>query len=107
MAALITLALHSSPLTARNTEEIASALMKRNKLGEAAFRNAEAIAAMGVLSRATRRWDAVCGHLNSLQQRNADVAGLITGVSQTLLQVVQAMTGMSFSTVGSTLSMTE
>lgn len=92
MAVLIGLALISSAMTKRRTEEIALALSKRNRLGEATHRNAEAIAAMGMLADAMGRWNAAHNNASSTQRQTADVTGFFLGISRALRQLVQSGT---------------
>ncbi|MFG1404397.1 type I secretion system permease/ATPase [Xanthobacter sediminis] len=92
MAILVALSVVSSLLTSRRTERLAAATARRNRFGEAAFRNAEAIAAMGILPRATERWNAAHGQANRLQHEANDIAGIFAGVSRSLRQIVQSGT---------------
>lgn len=92
MAVLITLTLLSSMLTKHRSAENATALTQRNRVGEAAHRNAEAIAAMGMLDQATDRWNAAHDNASSIQRKTADLSALFAGISKALRQMVQSTT---------------
>lgn len=92
MVVLITLTLLSSMLTKHRSAENATALTQRNRMGEAAHRNAEAIAAMGMLDQATDRWNAAHDHASSIQRKTADLSALFAGISKALRQMVQSTT---------------
>lgn len=55
---------------------------QRNRYGEAAYRDAEAIAAMSMAGRALRRWQEAQGRLTTLQRQAADIAGTMAGVAK-------------------------
>lgn len=92
MAALVTLTLLSNMLTKHRSAENAAALAQRNRLGEAAHRNAEAIAAMGMLNQATNRWNAAHDNASSIQRKTADLSALFAGISKSVRQMVQSAT---------------
>lgn len=92
MATLITLTLLSSMLTKHRSAENTAALTQRNRLGEAAYRNAEAIAAMGMLAQATDRWNAAHDNASSIQRKTADLSALFAGISRAVRQMVQSAT---------------
>lgn len=92
MTILVALTLVSSVLTRQRTEEHATAMAARNRFGEAAYRNAEGIAAMGMLSQADARWATAHGRATQLQRETNDIAGFFSSLSKALRQMVQSGT---------------
>lgn len=90
MTLLVALTLVAELLGRRKAKLIADAVSARNQLGEAAHRNAEAIAAMGLLPRVQERWEEAHGRVVGLQLSNGDVAGLFTGLSRGIRLAVQS-----------------
>ena len=74
------------------TRQAAEAVAKRNRYGEAAYRNAEALAAMGMLDRAIAQWEDVHSSCVSLQRGSADIASMLSGISKALRYTVQSAT---------------
>ena len=87
---LVSLTIATDFFTRSRTKEAASATVVRNRLGEAANRNAEAIAAMGFLPEVIDRWIEGHSRVTRLQRRAGDVSCLFSGVSKTIRQVVQS-----------------
>ncbi|ATN37736.1 type I secretion system permease/ATPase (plasmid) [Rhizobium sp. ACO-34A] len=90
MISLVLLTAIADLLTRRNTKGAAEALSNRNRFGEAANRNAETIAAMGLLPMVSETWQKL--HLSTidLQRKTGDIAGLFGGLSKTIRQMVQS-----------------
>ena len=63
---------------------------RRQALSEAARRNAEAVAAMGLQDRLCRRWEAVNRDYVAAQQRSSDVTGGLGAVSKTARMALQS-----------------
>ncbi|WP_245456165.1 ABC transporter transmembrane domain-containing protein [Rhizobium leguminosarum] len=72
------------------TRQAAAAVARRNCYGEAAHANAEAMAAMGMTSRATARWDEAHWRFTTIQRQVGDIAGLFSGMSKTVRYMVQS-----------------
>ncbi|WP_210166481.1 ABC transporter transmembrane domain-containing protein [Neorhizobium galegae] len=81
MLILVGLTIATDVLTRSRTREAAAAIATRNRFGEAAHRNAEAIAAMGMLGEVQSRWVAAHAGLTTLQRRTGDVVAMLTGAS--------------------------
>lgn len=90
MAILVALTLLTDLLTRKRTAQIAATLVVRNRFGEAAYRNAEVIAAMGLEERAAERWAAAYQEVAALQQKTNDTAALLGGMSKVVRQMVQS-----------------
>jgi len=90
MLILIALTFATDILTRSRTREAAAAAARRNRLGEAAHRNAEAIAAMGMLGQVETRWMDAHRGLADLQRRTGDVTGMFASASKTLRHAVQS-----------------
>ncbi len=90
MLILITLTIATDIFTRSSTQMAASAISSRNRFGEAAHRNAEAIAAMGMLEEVESRWPDAQSGLTALQRRTGDVASTFAGASKTLRQALQS-----------------
>lgn len=90
MISLVLLTAVADLLTRRHTKGAAEALSNRNRFGEAANRNAETIAAMGLLPTVSETWRKL--HLRgvNLQRKTGDIAGLFGGLSKTIRQMVQS-----------------
>ncbi|MBW9051121.1 type I secretion system permease/ATPase [Rhizobium mesosinicum] len=87
---LVGLTVATEILARARTKQIAGAVATRNRLGEAAHRNAEAILAMGMQKHVERRWTDAHGVLTDLYRQNGDVASLFATTSKTLRQAVQS-----------------
>ncbi|WP_425351892.1 type I secretion system permease/ATPase [Pleomorphomonas carboxyditropha] len=90
MVFLMALTLAAELLGRRKAKSISDAHSTRNQLGEAAQRNAEAIAAMGLLPRVRERWAEAHERVVELQFGNSDVTGLFAGVSRGIRLTVQS-----------------
>lgn len=90
MVILIGLTILTDLLTRSRTGRTASALAARNRFGEAAYRNAEVIAAMGLQERASERWGDAYHAATQLQRQTNDIAGLLGGLSKVVRQMVQS-----------------
>lgn len=90
MTILVGLTILTDLLTRGRTVRTASALATRNRFGEAAHRNAESIAAMGLQDRANQRWCEAYHAAAHLQRQTNDIAGLLGGISKVVRQMVQS-----------------
>lgn len=90
MTLLVAMTIATDALTRSRTRNAADAMGLRNRFGEASHRNAEAIAAMGMLEPVRVRWGAMHGAATLLQQRTGDIASLFTGISKAIRQAVQS-----------------
>ena len=72
------------------TRDATAHAARRQALSEAARRNAEVIAAMGLQREVGRRWQATHHDCTDAQQRNADVAGGLGAVSKTFRMALQS-----------------
>ena len=77
-------------LTRGLTAQGAKATAIRNRYGEAAFQNAEALAAMGMAGRAADKWERAHSELTTAQRRATDVAGMLGGISRFIRLCVQS-----------------
>lgn len=87
---LVGLTVATEILTRVRTRQTASSVATRNRLGEAAHRNAEAILAMGMQKQVERRWTDAHRVLTDQQRQNGDVTSLLATASKTLRQAVQS-----------------
>ncbi|MBB4171954.1 MULTISPECIES: type I secretion system permease/ATPase [unclassified Rhizobium] len=92
MTLLIALTIAADVLTKPRVREIGEIVSARNRFGEAIHRNAEAVAAMGFLARAEGRLTETHERSAELQRNSAAIAGLFSGVSKTVRQMVQSGT---------------
>jgi len=90
MVLLVALTFVSDRLNRRNTRGIVEAMSNRNRLGEAMDRNAEAIAAMGLIPEINSRWGEAHGRMAELQRKTGDTAAFFAGLAKTLRQMVQS-----------------
>lgn len=90
MLILVSLTIATDILTRSRTKDVAIVTSARNRFGEAAHRNAEAIAAMGMLGEVQKRWTDTHTRLTALQRKAGDVASMFGGASKTLRQAVQS-----------------
>jgi PrtD family type I secretion system ABC transporter len=90
MLILMGLTIATDILTRSRTKDVAMAASTRNRFGEAAHRNAESIAAMGMLAEVQKRWTDTHTGLTALQRKTGDVASMFGGASKTLRQAVQS-----------------
>ncbi|MDR6667979.1 type I secretion system permease/ATPase [Rhizobium sp. 1399] len=87
---LVGLTVATDVFTRTRIRQAASSIATRNRLGEAAHRNAEAIFAMGMQKQVERRWADAHGALTDQQRLNGDIASLFASISKTLRQAVQS-----------------
>lgn len=87
---LIALTIATDLFTRTSTQNAAAAISSRNLLGEAAHRNAEAIAAMAMLEGVESRWTDAHSELTGLQRRAGDITVMFAGASKTLRQAIQS-----------------
>ncbi|MBB4351038.1 PrtD family type I secretion system ABC transporter [Rhizobium cellulosilyticum] len=90
MLILVCLTVATDILTRSRTKAAAMAASVRNRFGEAAHRNAEAIAAMGMLGEVQKLWNDTHCRLTALQRETGDVAAIFAGASKALRQAVQS-----------------
>lgn len=87
---LICLTLATDLFTRSRTSEAAGAITRRNRLMEGTNRNAEAVAAMGMVPRIEERWHETHASFTDLQCRTTDISGSFAGVSRTIRHIVQS-----------------
>lgn len=87
---LVGLTVATDVFTRTRIRQAASSIATRNRLGEAAHRNAEAIFAMGMQKQLERRWADAHGALTDQQRLNGDITSLFASISKTLRQAVQS-----------------
>jgi ATP-binding cassette subfamily C protein PrsD len=90
MLILAGMTLLTNMLTRALTTQSSLALAKRNRFGEAASRNGEALAAMGMEAMAARRWDEAQTKYIGLQRRISDISGTLSGTSKMIRSMVQS-----------------
>ncbi|MFN7026859.1 MAG: type I secretion system permease/ATPase [Pseudorhizobium sp.] len=90
MLTLIGLTIATDLLTRSRTKEAAASASARNRFGEATHRNAEAIAAMGMLAEVQQRWANSHSSFTSFQRRSSDVASMFASASKAVRQAVQS-----------------
>ena len=90
LALLLILNFAASWQTRKPTAQQAAELSSRNAVGEDASRNAEILVALGMHSRAAARWNETADAAAEAQRRTGDIAGLYSGLSKTIRQVVQS-----------------
>jgi ATP-binding cassette subfamily C protein len=78
--------------TRRLLKEASAAQAARNKFGEAANRDAEAFAAMGMTSRASVHWELAHREYTRLQRVAGDIGGTLSGVSKAFRYLLQSAT---------------
>jgi ATP-binding cassette subfamily C protein PrsD len=78
--------------TRRLLKEASAAQALRNKFGEAANRDAEAFAAMGMASRASVLWEQSHREYTRLQRVAGDIGGTLSGVSKAFRYLLQSAT---------------
>jgi ATP-binding cassette subfamily C protein PrsD len=76
--------------TRRLLKEANVAQAARNRFGEAANRDAEAFAAMGLTSRASVRWGQAHREYTRLQRVAGDIGGTLSGVSKAFRYLLQS-----------------
>lgn len=87
---LATLTLITDLRTRHLARAAAAAAARRNRHGEAAHRNAEAIAAMGMGRHAGEQWESANAEHDRLQRQASDIAGALSGASRTLRYILQS-----------------
>ncbi|MBC7313557.1 MAG: type I secretion system permease/ATPase [Rhizobium sp.] len=90
LALLLALNFAASFQTRKPTADQAAELSARNAIGEDASRNAEILVALGMHARAAGRWNEAADAAAEAQRRTGDIAGLYSGLSKTIRQVVQS-----------------
>ena len=90
LALLLALNFAASFQTRKPTAVQAAELSARNAIGEDASRNAEILVALGMHARAAGRWNEAADAAAEAQRRTGDIAGLYSGLSKTIRQVVQS-----------------
>lgn len=90
MAVLFALTIISDLLTRGNLNATSAAIASRNRFGEAAARNSELVAGMGLLGEVQSRWSAYHSKVEELQRRTGDIAGSLSNISKTIRQMVQS-----------------
>lgn len=85
------LALLNHLLTRSLARSTSLALARRNRFGEAAHRNAEALSSMGMLAGAAEKWDSAHGAYVELQHRAGNIASVVSSVSKTFRLMLQAL----------------
>jgi ATP-binding cassette, subfamily C, bacterial PrsD len=90
VAVLVALTLVTDLRTRHLTRAAAAAAARRNLHGEAAHRNAEAIAAMGMGRHAGEQWESANAEHDRLQRQASDIAGALSGASRTLRYILQS-----------------
>lgn len=92
MAVLVLLTVLTDVFTRKLTRAASGVFAERNRFGEASHRNAEALAAMGMVEYGSRRWDEVQSRYTSLQRQIGDITGVFAGASRTIRTIVQSGT---------------
>jgi len=90
MLTLIGLTIATDTLTRSRTNEAAASASTRNQFGEATHRNAEAVAAMGMLAEVQKRWGDSHSKFTSFQRKSSDVSSMFASASKTVRQAVQS-----------------
>lgn len=90
LLSLIALTVLTDWLTRGLTAQGAKATAIRNRYGEAAYQNAEALAAMGMTGRAAGKWESAHFQLTGLQKRATDISGTLSGISRFIRLCVQS-----------------
>lgn len=92
MGMLLFLTLATDFLTRTQTRKISEAVATRNRFGEAIHRNAEAVAAMGMIPKVTAQWEEAQIRVSRLHRTTGDIAGVFIGFSRSVRQVAQSGT---------------
>ncbi|MFA6267831.1 MAG: type I secretion system permease/ATPase, partial [Pseudolabrys sp.] len=87
---LIALTLATEVMTKAPTKAAAEAAMARHTLAEASRRNAEALVAMGMMSRMAARWAEANSQYMRSQQRTSDIGGGLGSASKVLRMLLQS-----------------
>lgn len=90
LAILVTLSFAAALSTRKKASLASASLATRNRFGEAVHRNAESIAAMGILPQIRTRWKEQHRHHAETQLELADWTGLFSGLFKTTRQMVQS-----------------
>lgn len=90
MLFLIALTVATDVLTRTRTKETAIAMASRNRFAEAVHRNAEVVAAMGMLEQVQTRWTNAHLGVTTVQRRAGDITSTFAIASKTLRQAVQS-----------------
>lgn len=76
--------------TRKLTADLSAMAGPRSALIEASRRNAEAVAAMGMMPSLTRRWNVLQGDYLAKQQRASDISGGLGGLARLVRTVIQS-----------------
>src|SRR3546814_5292001 len=87
---LVSLTVLANALSRKPIREVTASNMARNGLMEAARRNAEVVAAMGLGKRIATRWRRANADYLAANRRAADVAGGLGGISKALRVMLQS-----------------
>jgi ATP-binding cassette, subfamily C, type I secretion system permease/ATPase len=87
---LIALTVLTEMLMRTPTKAATEAAITRNNLAEASRRNAEALTAMGMVSRMAKRWGEANREYLSNQRRTSDVSGGLGSLSKVLRMMLQS-----------------
>jgi ATP-binding cassette, subfamily C, type I secretion system permease/ATPase len=87
---LIALTLLTETLMRAPSKAATEAAIARNGLADASRRNAEALAAMGMVSRMAQRWGEANRQFLQSQRRTSDIAGGLGAVSKVLRMMLQS-----------------
>lgn len=90
MVVLALLTIITDITSRRHTRDASAALSRRNAVGEASYRDAEGLAAMGMLDRATVKWDDAHAAYAMHQRQAADIGGTLSGISRALRYMLQS-----------------
>lgn len=90
LLSLIALTVLTDWLTRGLTAQGAKVTAIRNRYGEAAYQNAEALVAMGMTGRAAGKWEGAHFELTALQRRATDIGGTLSGISRFIRLCVQS-----------------
>ena len=87
---LIGLTVLTEMWTRKPTQDATTHAMSRNGLAEISIRNAEALAAMGMIGRIAARWADANSRYMSSQRKASDVAGGLGAISKVLRMILQS-----------------
>lgn len=90
MVILVGLTIATDVLTRSGTNDASAAAAVRNRFGEAVHRNAESVAAMGMLEQVQVHWQDAHHRVTTLQRRTGDVSSMFAGTARALRQAVQS-----------------
>ena len=76
--------------TQRLSKQLAEATVRRNRIGEAAHRNAELLASMGMSAETARLWEVASQEASATSRKISDLTGAYAGLSKIVRNVVQS-----------------